>query len=247
MLLVLCAIVAGAFFVEALTGFGSSVLSVAFGAQLLPLEELLPALVPVNLCLSAFMVWRHGRHIDRRLLLREILPLMGAGFPLGFLAFSQLTGGRDAPLKAAFGLLVTGLAILQLTRARRIAAPPLGRWISAGLLVLAGVVHGAYSSGGPLVVYVLSRRDVDKSTFRATLSALWLCLGLMLLTGYLSQGMVTRSSLGLSAALLPSLALGLALGERAHERVSAMTFRVVVLVLLLMGGAMLVVRNLLGA
>lgn len=241
MLPALCAIVAGAFFVEALTGFGSTVLTVAFGAQLLPLEQLLPAVVPVNLCLSTVMVARHGRHIARRLLLREVLPLMGVGFPVGFLAFASL-GGDDAPLKAAFGLLVTALSVVELARRSHTPAP-LGRATSAALLVLAGAVHGAFSSGGPLVVYVLSRRGLDKGAFRATLSALWLALGLVLLVGYLSQGLVTAGSLTLSAALLPSLLLGLLLGERAHARVSATTFRIVVLVLLLAGGALLAIRN----
>lgn len=243
MLVALCAIVAGAFFVEALTGFGSTVLTVAFGAQLLPLEELLPAVIPVNLALSTTMVLRHGRHVDRRLLLREVLPLMGLGFPVGFFAFAQLTGGGDALLKAAFGALVTLLAATELLRARR-PPRPLPRRAAPALLALAGVVHGAFGSGGPLLVYVLSRRGLDKATFRATLSTVWLVLGVVLLAGYLSQGLVTRGTLTVSAALVPSLAVGLLLGERAHARVDAATFRALTLVLLLAGGALLVARNL---
>lgn len=243
MLVALCAIVAGAFFVEALTGFGSTVLTVAFGAQLVPLDALLPAVVPVNLALSTYMVVRHGRHVDRRLLLREVLPLMGLGFPLGFFAFAHLTGGGDAALKVAFGGLVTALAATELLRART-TPRPLPRGLAPVLLILAGVVHGAYGSGGPLLVYVLSRRGLDKSVFRATLSTIWLVLGLALLTGYATQGLVTRDTLTTSAALVPSLALGLLLGERGHARVDASTFRLLTLVLLLAGGLLLVARNL---
>jgi len=241
--LALAAIVAGAFFIEALAGFGSTVLTVAFGAQLVPLEVLLPSVVPVNLGLSAYMVARHFRHVDRHLLLREVLPLMGLGFPLGFFAFAELIGDRDATLKAALGALIVALAGTELLRSRR-PPTPLPRGLAPLLLGLAGVIHGAYGSGGPLLVYVLARRGAEKAVFRATLSAVWLVLGVALFGGYLAEGLITAETLGTSALLVPSLLLGLVLGERAHARVDAASFRLLTLVLLLAGGALLLARNL---
>src|SRR5690554_6212859 len=50
--------------VEAVTGFGSLVIALALGALLLPVAELLPVLVPLNVLMSGSLVLRHRR--DRK-------------------------------------------------------------------------------------------------------------------------------------------------------------------------------------
>ncbi len=246
MTVLLFLIVLGAFFTEAVAGFGSTVLTVAFGAALLPLDTLLPAFVPVNLVLSFTLVWRHRDAIDGRLLVRRVLPFMLIGFPVGMFAFTRLAGDHERVLKLTFGALILALAALELLRvARDRGAPsrPLPRPAAAALLAIGGAIHGAYSSGGPMVVYVLGRTDLDKRRFRSTLSTLWLGLGALLLAGYLQSGRVDRHTLGYSAMFLPAMLIGLFVGERAHDRVPARTFRVVVACLLLAGGALLAWTN----
>jgi uncharacterized membrane protein YfcA len=41
------------------------------------------------------------------------------------------------------------------------------------LLIIGGIVHGMFSTGGPLVVIYASRTLPDKGQFRATLCLLW--------------------------------------------------------------------------
>ena len=57
-----------AYTLEAITGFGSIVIALSLGALLLPIEQLLPVLVPLNICMTGYLVSRHWRLIDRRLL-----------------------------------------------------------------------------------------------------------------------------------------------------------------------------------
>lgn len=245
-LVLLCTLVLLAFGVEAITGFGSTVLTVAFGAQLLPLDVLLPALVPVNMALSSYMVVRYWPAVDRRLLLRRVLPAMALGMPVGLFVFTQLADGGDRYLKAGFGLFVAVLSAFELVRARRgeQAPAPAGRVTEASFLCAAGVLHGAYASGGPLVVYVASRRGLDKAAFRATLSALWLVLNALLVVTYAQAGHYSPSTVQTSLLLVPSLLLGLYAGERAHPHVSPRVFRLLVLSLLLAGGILLLARAL---
>lgn len=92
-----------------------------------------------------------------------------------------------------------------------------------------------------MVVYVLARRTLDKARFRTTLSALWLVLNAVLVAGYVRSGAYDRDTALLSAALLPSLALGLLLGERLHDRVAPHAFRKLVLVLLAIAGVLLLI------
>ena len=60
----LAAIVLAAFGMEAAMGFGCNVLAVTLGVHLLPLRQLLPVLIILNLVVSAFIAARHRRLIS---------------------------------------------------------------------------------------------------------------------------------------------------------------------------------------
>jgi hypothetical protein len=240
--LALMLIVTIAFSAEAITGFGSTVLTVAMGAHLLPLAVLLPVYVPVNLVLSAWLVARHRRHVDRALLFRGMLPLVGAGMVAGLLLY-RLQPGKN--LLIGFGAFVALLASVELWRiARRTPVSPPGRWHTRLALIAGGVVHGVYGSGGPLIVYATARSVTDKSVFRVTLSALWLVLGVVLIVHFAVLGLLNASTLWTSASLLPPLVLALLIGERLHHRVPEAPFRVLVYALLLVAATSLLWRTL---
>jgi hypothetical protein len=234
----LAAIVLVAFGVEATTGFGATVIAVALGLQLYPLQTLLPVLVPLGLVLSATLVWRNRAHVDRRLLALGILPPMGVGLVAGLVIFARAS---SAALERAFGLLVVAIAARELWRLRHAAAAaarPLPPAWERVVLLLAGVVHGIFSSGGPLLVYAVGRSGLPKARFRATLSGVWLVLGAALTAAYAGQGRVDGGSLLASAALVPVLGAALAAGDWAHHRLDEARFRRAVFALLLVAGVL---------
>jgi uncharacterized membrane protein YfcA len=237
----LMAVVALAACAEAIAGFGGTVLTVALGTQLLPLGALLAAWVPVNLLLSTWLVVRHRRHLDKTLLLRGILPLVAIGMALGLLLY-RLEPGRL--LLLGFAGFVALLAVTELGRiALRTSSPPPGPWQIRLALLAGGVVHGLYGSGGPLIVYATSRTGRDKATFRVTLSALWLVLGLVLTVNFALLGLLTPRSLVLSAWLLVPLVGAVLIGERLHRHVPEAPFRILVHALLLVAAASLLWRT----
>jgi uncharacterized membrane protein YfcA len=61
--------------VETTLGFGDTIISLAFGLFLFPLEVLLPALVALAILQSAWLVFRWHRKVNWRLLLITVLPL----------------------------------------------------------------------------------------------------------------------------------------------------------------------------
>lgn len=226
-----------AFFVEAALGFGATLLALGLGALLCPLERLLPSVVCLDLFLSGWLLLRDRRAVAWGLLGRRLVPLMGLGLPLGLLSLRWLGGQRAL---AAFGAFVVVLAGLELARGRRAEARSLPRALEAALLVLGGVVHGLFATGGPLAVYVAGRSLADKSAFRGTLAALWLVLNLGLLVGYAASGALDRETGSLVALLAGPLVLGTALGEWAHGRLDPSRFRQAVFGLLLLAGLRLV-------
>lgn len=244
-LALLALVVLAAFSVEAVVGFGSTVLAVTFGAQLLPLEALLPAFIPLNLVLSTALVARNARFVDTRVLGRRILPFVGVGLVVG-LGLFRLRNATS--LELALAAFVVTLSVLELARLARPLGPeerPLAPAAGAILLGLGGVAHGLFGSGGPMVVYVASRELVGKARFRATLSALWLLLNAVLIVNYAALGLIDRASLGRSLALAPSLLLALPLGEWLHQRLPEAAFRPMVYVVLLVGGLALAARHML--
>ena len=234
--LALAAVVLVAFGIEATTGFGATVIAVALGVHLFPMHALLPRLVPLGLVLSTYLVLRHRAHVDRRLLLLGVLPPMGAGLLLGLALFERAS---NAALQRAFGVFVLLVAGRELWRLRSGGASlgrPLPALAEGAALVGAGVVHGVFASGGPLLVYALGRRGLAKERFRATLSSIWLALGIALVVAYAHQGRLDRASLLETAGLVPMLAPAILAGEWAHGRLDELRFRRVVFTLLLAAG-----------
>jgi uncharacterized membrane protein YfcA len=240
----LAGIVFVAFLVEAAAGFGSVVVAMTVGALWFPVPSLLAWLVPVNLVLSVYLVLRGRAFLDWRFLGRRLLPLMAVGLAVGTLVASRAAEANW--LKPAFGLFVVAVAGWQLRSSLVAQAEgrPLAEPVRALALVSAGVIHGVYATGGPLAVFVAARELKDKGSFRATLSALWVALNLLVLPRLVVQGEVTGASLGTSALMLAPLALGILAGEWVHERLDENQFRVVVGALLLAAGAVLVVKSL---
>jgi len=241
---VLALIVLLAFTVEAMAGFGATVITVTLASHVRSIPEVLAALVPVNMLLSAYLAVRHRDAVSWRHVVRAGLGLMGLGLLVGMALYRA---ERHGWLKAAFAAFVVVLAGVELLRLRReggASSEPLGPVPRAVALLLAGIVHGIFACGGPLLVYVLGRELPDKGRFRATLSAIWLVLNGLLIVNLGLAGDLGRQSLMTSGLLLGSLAGGLVLGELVHVRIDEARFRRAVYVLLLLAGLSLFGRTL---
>jgi hypothetical protein len=232
-----------AFLVETAAGFGGTVVTISLASQILPVDDVLARFLPVNVVLSAYVVVRHRRHVDRRLLFVRVLPWMGLGAAAGF---ALARAASPTWLKIVFAVFVVVLSVLELRTiaTKKARSVPLATPAAAAALFGAGVLHGLFACGGPLAVWVVGR-DVDgKAAFRATLSSLWLVLNVLLVAAFAFDAKIDAKTLGESALLLPPLVVGIALGERVHARLSPERFRVAVFVLLLVAAAVLLARSL---
>jgi uncharacterized membrane protein YfcA len=225
-----------AYTLEAVTGFGSIVIALSLGALLLPIDQLLPVLVPLNIGMTGYLVWRHRAQIDRPLLLGTILPGMLAGTLLGYWLLPYLDA---ALLKRGFGLLILWFAGRELWRLRHAAALPVRpAWLTRAITLGAGLSHGLFASGGPLLVYGLAGTTLDKARFRATLVTVWFTLNSLLTAAFLLDGRL-QPALPQVLAYAPLLLVGLWLGEHLHRRFDERHFRLAIHVLLLVTGVLL--------
>lgn len=234
--LLLGAFILLAYTVEAVTGFGSIVIALSLGALFLPIPELLPVLVPLNIFQSLYLTWRYRDRIHLPTLFRLILPLMAAGTVIGYFLRPSLEGPL---LKTLFGLLVVWFAGRESWRMLRGgAAVRHGPLATRALMLAAGVSHGLFASGGPLLVYGLAGTTLDKARLRATLMAVWLTLNGMLTIIFLFDGSLIPN-LPRIATYLPVVLAGLVAGEWLHHRIDERRFRQLVFALLAVTGVLL--------
>ncbi len=226
-----------AFTTEGAIGFGATVIVVSLGAQLLPLDVLLPAWVPLNMAMSAFLVARNHRHIAWRFLFVDIVPIVGVGTGVGLALFHL---PNKTLFAAVLGVFVVALSLLQLLRP---ATRPLARAWQYGFLAIGGVAHGLFGTGGPMIVYVARRRLPDAAAFRATLCVLWLVLNLGLVANYVALDLFSRTTSSYSLVFAALLVPGVFAGNKLHYALRPQAFERLVWIGLLLAGLALAVRS----
>lgn len=239
---------------EALTGFGCTVLALPFVTLLLGISEAKFLLTILAWALAIYIAASKFRKIVWRQY-GIIVLYVGLGLPIGMYAFATLPRALLVRLLGAFITVSAAaqlwkLALAPLFARRRAALRPGAAGSAAGggriprpyyvLLFLGGIVHGAFASGGPLVVLYAAKALPDKGNFRATLTLLWATLNTVLIIGFASSGMFTPERWLLLAEMTPFLVAGIVAGEVAHNRVEGTIFGRIVFALLFVTGVFMV-------
>jgi uncharacterized protein len=235
----LALIVMLAYTVFGLTGFGSSITAMPLLVQVIPLRTAVPLMLIFDICSGLLLGLKNRRVVDRKELLR-LVPFMLVGMALGVVVLVK------APERVL--LLVLGGSILCYCAwsllLKREPKPIGSRW-SIPLGMAGGVFTALFGTGGPIYTIYLARRLDDKAVLRATISSLIFVTGFSRLVLFSSAGLYQQHSLlWLAAMLLPCAMLGLFLGNRLHSRLPAQRVVQAIWVILIAGGASLVLRNL---
>lgn len=219
---------------EAITGFGCTVLALPFVTALFGLKSGVMTLTILAWLLAVYIAISKRRDIAWKQF-GIIVAFVAAGLPLGMYLFRHVDAG---PLKKALAVFIILASSLQLLAflAPRYAGRRLPRPLGFLLLFLGGIVHGIFSSGGPLVVLYASEALPDKSRFRATLCLLWASLNSVIIVSYLVSGSISSVTAIQTAWMLPFLVLGIIGGELAHKRVKPELFKLIVFSMLLLTG-----------
>lgn len=224
---------------ETFLGFGATLIALALGVHLIPLETLVPVLVILALLQSLWLVVRWFRHIKWRVLLRQILPAAGIGIPIGIWGRGLADEAQLRMILGAFIVAVSSMELVSVFR-RRTAREELRWYYRIPVLVAGGIFHGLFATGGPLIVYYASRQLKSQASFRATLSMLWLILNTVLLINFWMLGQIDFQTLEMTAVVLPGLVAGILVGS--FIRAKELIFRAVTYALLLSNGLVLLVQ-----
>lgn len=116
---------------------------------------------------------------------------------------------------------------------------PMSHWLSAVILIGAGIIHGMFASGGALLVVYLAATYHNKYTFRANVAAVWSCLNLVLMFKDFEKGMFNAQALHLMLIAIIPLRLAVYIGNKIHSRINQRMFNYSTYGLLLLSGAMI--------
>lgn len=219
--------------IQSITGFAGTLLAMPAGILLLGMEQSKAILNVMGLAASLMIVLENRRDIHKRELLR-ICAFMGGGILLGLLLLQVV---RVDFLLIGYGIFLLAFGLFKLlTKPKK---PVAHKVVLTAVLVLAGIIHGLFISGGSLlVVYAVSVLP-EKKTFRATLSGVWVVLNTVLLCQHAVSGYFTGEIVLLAAVCLVPLFAAVKLGARLLRRVNQRLFLKLTYVLLLISGGLI--------
>ncbi|MGL5084437.1 MAG: sulfite exporter TauE/SafE family protein, partial [Clostridium sp.] len=179
-ILLFALIIMCAYFIEGLIGFGGTVIAIPVASLVLDLKVTISVLTIVVLLASLIIAVRDFKYINKKQYVK-IISIMIFGLPIGIWLFASLP---EKPLKVALGIFMIYMSVKGIynsTEKRKTILSKIGdkprskggNIIDNILIFFGGVVHGAFSCGGPLVVVYATKNIKDKTSFRATLCALW--------------------------------------------------------------------------
>lgn len=114
-----------------------------------------------------------------------------------------------------------------------------------GLLVIAGVVHGMYVCGGPLLIIYATKKFKDKNEFRSSLSMSWVVLNGVnlvrdIITGSIKVIATSLETIAGAVMSLCMLGMAIALGTLLAKKLDKKKFMIVTYVLMGISAASLV-------
>lgn len=234
-ILYLIPVIVLAYTTNAMLGFGAPLLAIALGSNFIPIDQLVPVLVPLSIIVPGFIVLKHRSDVQVDLLLTQVLPFMGGGLFVGLLIYPFLKG---IDLEAVLGGILVVVSARELLALRKSATEvvPKSKIISNLWQILAGMTHAVYITGGPLLVYSVSQLRMDKGTFRATLSTVWVCLNIILAIIFVLNGRLNIGTIKITLPLIAILPVGILIGEWLHNHFNPDVFKVLIYSLLLCSG-----------
>jgi uncharacterized membrane protein YfcA len=230
-------VIAGAFLVLGLAGFGNGLVALAFLPLVMSPVAAIVLLTIYTVLATIVILVPLRADFDPTgmpaLLLGSLL-----GTPLGVWVLAALPASTLTRLIGLVLLAVVALEWLGIYPERL----PGRRW-ALGAGVAAGVLGAGVGTPGPPVVLYMTSQGWSPRTVKANLQAFFLVNQAVILTGYWWAGLLTPDVWRHAAVFLLPATLGLLIGMALFARVDQARFRRIVFALLFASGLLLVIRG----
>ena len=202
-------------------GYGFSSITVPLALLFLSNRQLNPALVLIEVALNAYVLWVNRDALG--VVWRRVVPIVAGLVPgviVGTLIVSRVS---PAWLKLWTYVVLLPLILVQAAGYRRPIRSERAIGLPFGLGL--GVLYSVTTISGPPLAVLLNNQGLAKREFRAALGFIRLAESSFTAIAYLTAGLITPASLRLIPQILPSVFIGVPIGERLIRRMPAETFR----------------------
>lgn len=231
-----CVVLLAAALTQSVSGFGFALVAMSLLPGLIGIKLAVPLVALMSILSNALMVVLHRQHLNLSIIWRLAVAALLA-MPIGVVGLHYLP---DVVAQRSLGILIVGYAGYEILNLK---TPHLNspRW--AYLFgALSGVFSGAYSVGGPPVIFYGNCQRWAADDFRSNLPTFFLASSTATLLGHLAQGHLTIKIWVLALLSLPTFAAGLAIGIAVTPWIHPKQFRQIVIALLLLSGTRLMLQ-----
>ena len=220
--------------IQAITGFAGTVLAMPPSIYLLGMDNA-KVVLNVMALLSGLMIAVMSYHHMNKKEVIKICVCMVAGMTIGIQICKTVPS--EQILLIIYGVIILLIAGKNLLCHRQRTLP---KALLLVILLLAGVIHGMFVSGGALLVVYAAQVLKEKEEFRATLAPEWVVLNSILLVSQVRQGVFTEGNIRLILISIIPLFMATWLGKKLVKKVSQKVFLNLTYVLLLVSGLSLI-------
>ncbi|CEK30681.1 Sulfite exporter TauE/SafE [[Clostridium] sordellii] len=253
-------IVMVAYIIEGVIGFGGTIIAIPLASAIVGLKPTVPVLTIVVLIASTIIAIKDIKFINKKEFLK-ITTLMMVGLPIGMWLFESMP---EKPLKIALGIFMVIIGIKGLYEEKR-KSNDLGEIVveietnlDKGCISIeettskrlnifqnftifcGGVLHGAFTCGGPFIVVYATKNIKDKTSFRATLCALWASLNLVMVGIDIYTNEITKDIIKLSFITMTFVFIAIIVSNIIHKKINSDSFTTFVYIALIVSGILMI-------
>jgi uncharacterized membrane protein YfcA len=223
-----------AVFTQSLSGFGSGLVAMALLPPVLGIQTATPLVALVMLPLEITLLF-HYRHAINIQVIWRVMVTAFFSIPIGILYLSHLD---EKIVLTILGVIITGYSLFALFNVRlpQMTNPAWGY----GVGFLAGLLGGAYNTSGPPVIVYGNCRRWERDEFKSNLQGFFLFTSIVIALGHAWSGNLTLEIWRYFLISIPALAVGIVAGTSMDKFMNRETFRVIILVLLVVMGLRLI-------
>lgn len=227
--------------IQGITGFAGTMLAMPPSVMLVGFDTAKPILNALGLLSGIYIVAANRKSVNKKNL--KLIAVMSLGMLAGF-ALRSVLAGRERVMYIMLGAVVilTAVSGIYKTFLKKGGGHSHGKAVSAVLLIAAGVTHGLFVCGGPLLVSYMTGKVSDKQEFRATLSACWIVLNGIILTDDIRTGLWNKNMLLLFCISAVILFAAMFIGSLLCKKMSRGLFMKITYILLIVSGALLFIK-----
>jgi uncharacterized membrane protein YfcA len=205
------------FFIESIVGFGGALIAYSILAFFLDVKSMILGALYIGTLASMKIIYTDFKSFDKKIFFSS-LPICLIGLVLGTFLFVKLPAEI---LSLILGGLLFLLAIKILFFDRFIFP----KIFKSKLILIGGIAHGAFGTGGPFLANALQKDFQNKSNLRTTLAAFFVFFNLIRFVQLTLQKQIeVEFFINIWWAIIPIL-FAIRLGHKIHLKISEDLFK----------------------